>query len=451
MKLPNDLRPDGLFEDDTIDLAHEAIVRPLRTEPLPAEYPGVHGMDELEVQEVLRVCRSRSFYRYYGIAPPREVSSFEDEFAEFLGVRHVLAVTSGTAALHTALSALKVGPGQEVIVPAYMWVSVVAAVVNLGAIPVLADIDNTFCMDPEDLERKITPRTTAVIAVHMNGAPANILAIREVTRRHNVFLVEDCAQCVGGSIDGQCVGTFGDLAIFSFQMNKNMSCGEGGAVATNDERLYRRAIAGHDSGYPRDDNNTVVWSDAGSYSWGRGYRMDELRASILRVQLRKVDQTIARMVRSKYRIRSFLETRGEISLRRIIDPKGDTGCFLITTYKTERHARLANKALRDLGIAGPCMTTSNVILEDYGLHIYFNIPALVMKIGTDARGTPWTLMENRESNYTYIKGTCPKADDLFERSQILAIPSCLTSEDEDGIIEGFRVALDGLERFENSK
>jgi 8-amino-3,8-dideoxy-alpha-D-manno-octulosonate transaminase len=403
-------------------------------------------MDEQEVQELVRVARSRSLYRYYGVDPQREVASFEAEFAEFLGVQHVLAVNSGTAALHIVLATLKVGPGQEVIVPAYMWVSVVAAVVNLGAIPVLADIDDTFCLDPEDLQRKITPRTAAVIAVHMNGAMADIVAIREVTRQHKVFLIEDCAQCVGGSIGGQRVGTFGDLAIFSFQINKNMSCGEGGAVATNDERLYRRAIACHDSGYARDDKNSVVWSDTASYSWGRGYRMDELRASVLRVQLRKVDQTISHMARSKYRIREFLATRSQVSLRRVVDPRGDTGCFLITTYKTEKDARAVNKMLRDLGIVGPCAGTSNVILEDYGLHVYFNIPALVMKVGTDAKGSPWTLEENRESKNSYIKGSCPRADDLFERSQILAIPSCLTAQDEDGIIEAFRLTLDRLEQ-----
>ena len=171
---------------------------------------------------------------------------------------HVVAVTSGTAALHTALSALRVGPGCEVIVPAYMWVSVIAAVVNLGAIPVLADIDDTFGLDPEDVQRKITPRTVGMIAVHMNGAPADIVRLAEVARKNNIFLLEDCAQCVGGSIDGKRVGTFGDMAIFSFQMNKNMSCGEAGAVVTRDESSHRRAIASHDAGYARNSSRQVA-------------------------------------------------------------------------------------------------------------------------------------------------------------------------------------------------
>ncbi len=190
---------------------------PVRKKPLPLEFPGIHHMDEEEVNAALRVLRSRSPFRYYGIDLQGEVQAFEAEFASFLGISHCVAINSGTGSLHTALAALGVGPGQEVIVPAYMWVSVVAAVVNLGAIPVLADIDDTFCLDPAAVEAKITPRTTGVIAVHMSGAPADIEAIKKVARNHGLFLLEDCAQCAGGSIGGKKVGTFGDMAIFSFR------------------------------------------------------------------------------------------------------------------------------------------------------------------------------------------------------------------------------------------
>src|SRR5262245_38337410 len=205
---------------------------PVRTTPLPLEFPGVHHMNEEEEQAALRVIRSHSLFRYYGVDLQGEVEAFESEIKQFLGISHALAVTSGTGALHVALSALGVGPGQEVIVPAYLWVSVVAAVVNLGAIPVLADIDDSFTLSPIDLQRRITPRTTGIIAVHMSGAPADAPALRKIASKHGLFMLEDCAQCAGGSIDGQKVGTFGDLAIFSFQMNKNMSSGDGGCLVT---------------------------------------------------------------------------------------------------------------------------------------------------------------------------------------------------------------------------
>ncbi len=321
-------------------------VRPIRDRPLADEFPGAHSMDEEEIEAAVRVLRSRSLFRYYGIDPQNEVAAFEEEFARYLQVNHAVAVSSGTGALHTALSALKVGPGQEVIIPAFMWVSVVAAVVNHGAIPVLADIDETFCLDPADVRRKITPRTAGIIAVHMCGSPADVVSILGIAREHGLFLLEDCAQCVGGSINGKKVGSFGDIAIFSFQVNKNMSSGEAGAVATNDHRLYRRAIACHDCGYARDLSGSLLLEEEESLTWGWGTRMDELRAAVLRVQLRKLDGTIARMRRSKTRIRRFLEGQPGVFLRRLVDPGGDTSCFLITMYKDAESARTVNERLR---------------------------------------------------------------------------------------------------------
>ena len=424
------------------------VPRRIRQSPLPDEFPGAHAMGEEEAEAALRVCRSRSLYRYYGLNLQKETSAFEEEFAQFLGISHVVAVTSGTAALHTALSALRVGPGCEVIVPAYMWVTVIAAVVNLGAIPVLCDIDDTFCLDPIDVQRKINARTAGIIAVHMSGAPADIVRLGEVARKNNVFLLEDCAQCVGGSIDGRHVGTFGDMAIFSFQLNKNMSSGEAGAVVTNNQELYRRAVASHDAGYARGASGQLMMDDSASYGWGRGLRLDELRAAILRVQLRKLPSTIQRMRHSKYKILNELKLHPEVSLRRVLDPEGDTGCFLITTFPDAETAQAINSRLRMHGIASTSAETSNVILADYGMHIYYNIPALVHKVATDYRGSPWNLVENRESSYSYAKGSCPNADRLFERSQLLAIPSCLSHSDEDEIVEAFQEALDAAFRTE---
>src|SRR5215472_7520864 len=291
--------------------------KPVRTEPLPLEFPGVHHMDDEEVQAALRVIRSRSLFRYYGVDPQGEVATFESEFARFLGVSHALAVTSGSGALHVALSALGVGPGQEIIVPAYLWVAVVAAVVNLGAIPVLADIDESFTLNPADVERRITPRTTGIIVVHMSGAPADVPALVEITRKRGLFLLEDCAQCAGGSIRGKKVGSFGDMGIFSFQMNKNMSSGEGGCVVTSDRRLYQRAVAAHDNGYARDESGRAIYDNLDLCLWGRGCRLDELRGAVLRVQLRKLPQIIAHMRQSKYRIRRALEAFPQVRLRRI--------------------------------------------------------------------------------------------------------------------------------------
>jgi len=414
---------------------------PVRTVPLPLEFPGIHHMDEEEITAALRVLRSRSPFRYYGIDLQGEAEAFESEFASFLEISHALAVTSGTAALHIALAALGVGPGQEVIVPAYMWVSVVAAIVNLGAIPVLADIDETFCLDPIDVQRRINSRTTGIVAVHMSGAQANVPVLQKIAKQRGLFLLEDCAQCAGGSIGGKKVGTFGDIGIFSFQMNKNMTSGEGGCLVTNDERLYKRAFACHDTGYARDRNGRAIHDDLDLCLWGRGYRLDELRASVLRVQLRKLPRTIASMRRSKYRIRRELEAYPAVRLRRIVDSQGDTGCFLISIYKDPQTAKNISDALRAEGIATSSQGVNNVVMTDWGLHIYSNITSLINKTSVDKKGFPWNLSENKRSETNYRKGACPVADSLFERSILLAIPSCLTEQDEEEIIHAFQKVL----------
>lgn len=417
---------------------------PIRTEPLPLEFPGIHHMDEQENEAVDRLLKSRSLFRYYGLNLQKEVESFEREFAEFLGVSHALAVTSGTGALNVALSALGVGPGQEVIIPAYMWVAVAGAVVSRGAIPVLADIDNTFCLDPKSVEQRISSKTAGIIVVHMSGAPADVKAIREVARRRKLFLLEDCAQCVGGSVDGQKVGSFGDIATFSFQMNKNITSGEGGCVATNDRRLYQRAFACHDLGYARDEQGRLKLNDPDLLLWGLGYRLDEIRGALLRVQLTKLPRIIGRMHASKYRIRQALERLPKIQLRTIVDPEGDTGSFLITTYADAVTAKRVNEALRAEGIVTFSQGLSNIVMTEWGLHLYYNITSLVKRTSVDGKGFPWRLCENSGSSVQYDKGTCPVADSLFERSIILAIPSSLTEADENDIIHAFQKVYQAL-------
>lgn len=425
---------------DSEDLVERLAINggtPVRREPLPLEFPGVHFMDDDEVEAAARVVRSRSLFRYYGVDLQREVETFEAEFAKFLGASHVIAVSSGTAALNVALSALGVGPGQEVIIPAYLWVSVAAAVVTRGAIPVLADIDETFCIDPKALEQKISSKTTGIIVVHMSGAPADIEAIREVAERRGLFLLEDCAQCAGGSVHGQSVGTFGDMAIFSFQMNKNMTAGEGGVVVAKNRRLYNRAFACHDLGYARNEQGRLNTDDPDLCLWGQGCRLDELRAAVLRVQLRKLPEITASMRRSKGRIRKAVERLSQIRLRRIVDAAGDTSPFLITIYENADTASRVSLALRAEGIVTYPQGITNIVMTEWGFHLYYNIVSLVQRSGVDRAGFPWNLSENAGLRMEYAKGTCPVADSLFGRSILLAIPSALTERDEDDIIRAF--------------
>ncbi|HWQ55252.1 MAG TPA: DegT/DnrJ/EryC1/StrS family aminotransferase [Bryobacteraceae bacterium] len=437
------MTPQESMEKDKTLAIHGG--QPVRTEPLPLEFPGVYRMGAEEEDAVLRVMRSRSLFRYYGLDPQREAASLEKEFAAYLGVRHAAAVSSGTGALHVALGALGVGPGQEVIIPAYLWVSIVDAVVNRGAIPIIADIDETFCLDPADVARKITPRTSGIILIHMSGAPGNAPEIVKLARERGLWVVEDCAQCAAGAIGDKKAGSFGDMAIFSFQLNKNMTSGEGGCVATNDTRLYRRATACHDLGYPRNDEGRMVLDDSDMWLWGMGYRMDELRAAVLRVQLAKLPEATGAMRRSKQRVRAAIEKFGCVGLRRIMDPAGDTGAFLITTYKNPATAAKVRDALRAEGIRPGPGGVSNILMTEWGLHLYYNNRSLLKRASIDGKGFPWNLPANAEAPTDYGKGLCPAADDLFERTLLLAIPSCLTTTDEDEIIAAFEKVLSALE------
>jgi 8-amino-3,8-dideoxy-alpha-D-manno-octulosonate transaminase len=242
-------------------------------------------------------------------------------------------------------------------------------------------------------------------------------------------------------VNGQNVGTFGDLGIFSFQMNKNMSAGEGGCLVTDDFRLYQRAFACHDLGYARDESGRLMFDKPDLCLWGKGYRLDELRAAVLRVQLKKLPRIIKSMRRSKYRIRKALEKFPRVQLRKIVDPAGDTGCFLITTYSDAETAKKVNQALRAEGIMTSPQGISNVVMTDWGLHLYYNNISLVKHSSVDSHEFPWKLAENAGSEQEYNKGTCPTADSLFERSILIPIPSNLTKHDEDDIIRAFDKVL----------
>jgi len=256
---------------------------------------------EAEAQAAAKVIRRGELFRYGGAQAGRfgECAKFERELAGKMGTKHALVLTSGTAALICGLVGLEVGPGDEVIVPGYTFMATALAPLALGAVPVLAEIDESLTLDPKDLEAKITPRTKAVIPVHMLGLPANMDAIMRVARRHHVKVVEDACQADGGCYRGQRLGSIGDVGAFSFNFYKNITCGEGGAVITDDRAVYERAWIHHDGGAafrPQAEDITVP------FFAGWNFRMNEILAAVLRVQLRRIDGLLRRTRSVKARI-----------------------------------------------------------------------------------------------------------------------------------------------------
>jgi 8-amino-3,8-dideoxy-alpha-D-manno-octulosonate transaminase len=409
---------------------------PVRTKPLPQEWCGAHYMDKQEIKAVTRVCKSKTLFRYYGLNLQNEVSQLEKEFAAYIGVKHALAVSSGTAALQVALGALGVGPGDEVLIPGYFWVATVGAVVRSGAIPVLVDCDNTFSMDPVEAAKKITRRTKAIIVVHMGGVIGHIKKIVALAKKHKLEVIEDCAQANGASQHGVKAGAFGDMAIFSFQMNKHMTSGEGGMVVTNDLHLHRRAFAVHDLGYPRSDEGRLIFDDPSLQLWGIGCRMSELTAAVARVQLKKLDRITGAMRAAKNKIKEALA--GALTFREVLDPDGDGGSFLLTVLPTREKSLRFVEALRAEGIVADKGGLYPIHMDQWGLHIYYNVASLVNKRGISAV-TPWQLAENGVSaGISYAKGTCPHLDDRLSRTMITCIASNLTNRDVQDIIKAYR-------------
>ncbi|HIO50151.1 TPA: DegT/DnrJ/EryC1/StrS family aminotransferase, partial [Candidatus Poribacteria bacterium] len=218
------------------------------------------------------------------------ILEFEREFADYHGSKYALAHNNGTASIHAALFALGIGPGDEIVTPATTFWGTYMPILSCQAVPVFCDIDPfTGCADPEDIERRISSRTKALIIVHYKGVPANMDAVLKLTKRHGISLVEDCSHAHGATYKGVKVGTFGDIGCFSLQSTKLLPCGEGGIIITNQLEYYERAIClGH---YERIPNlQTEAYRKYKTTSFGFKYRMSSLSAAIARVQLRHLDR-----------------------------------------------------------------------------------------------------------------------------------------------------------------
>src|SRR5437762_2252726 len=220
---------------------------PARTRPEAPMFPGGMEVGQEELAALARVIESKNLFRYYGVGDgPDEVASFEREFAEQMGAKHALCVNAGSSALICALIGAGVGEGDEVIVPAYTWNATPNAVLASRALPVLAEVDESLTLDPADVERKITPRTRAILTVHMRGAPAAMDELVAIAKKHELVLIEDVCQAAGATYRGRRLGTFGDAGAFSLQFNKIITTGEGGVMVTDRDDLLDVALDVHD-------------------------------------------------------------------------------------------------------------------------------------------------------------------------------------------------------------
>jgi len=313
--------------------------------------PGFEVFGDEEKQEILAVLDTGVLFRYEFGEQRRgiyKVRTFEERFAAYCGAAYGQAVTSGTAALKVALAALGVGAGDEVITQGFTFVATWEAIFEVGAVPVFAEIDATLNMDPADLEQKITPRTRAIIPVHMLGAQARIEEIKAIADRHRIPVIEDTAQASGGALHGRRLGTFGACGTFSFDAVKTMTTGEGGMVVTDSEELWNRMSEYHDHGHDHVPNPGGRGGEGRRFI-GTNYRMMELQGAMGLAQLAKLDGMISSQKQHKSDLKELAARIPGVSFRTILDEAGDTATFLAFLLDSPERARAVNGVLREGG------------------------------------------------------------------------------------------------------
>lgn len=329
---------------------------PVRKQPLRPRHYGPLYYDTSEWQMLKEVWEARSPFRFTGFdKPPQKVATLEREWAAKMRVRYALAVNSGTSALQAALAALEVGPGDEVILPAWTWHSCWHAVVLAGALPVCAEIDESFNLDPARIEPLITPATKVLMCVHLQGNPANMDRLLALARKHRLKVLEDVSQAVGASYQGHPLGSLGDIAAASLQVNKTISAGEGGMVYSNDPALMERAVRFHDVGGYRPAHSEWLGPARFDPMPGSNFRMTEFTGGVLLAQLRKLDRIVADIRKVARRVYEGIADLPGAKTRLLPDPAGELGAgvYLDLGTKAARDRFLAALKAENIPAGGP--------------------------------------------------------------------------------------------------
>ena len=409
---------------------------PAKQNPDPPMYPGGMAIAEEEEQAVLEVLRAKRLFRYYGPGDaPSKVAELEEAFCADKGSQYAVAVTSGTSALTCALHGIGVGPGDEVIMPAYTWIASAAAVVAAGGIPIIAEVDETLLLDPADVEAKITPYTKAIMPVHMRGAPCRMEPIMEIANRRGLKVIEDVAQANGATYKGEACGTFGDVGCFSLQFNKIITSGEGGMVITNDAAVWKRSLMYHDvigalnHNLPKEE-----------LLCGINLRMPELLAAVSLVQLQRLagllDDMRARKNMLKAGMQEVAERKG-IRFRELTDPAGDAAIATIFFTDSAESADAVTQALQAENIGASRLYQPD--RHDY--HVYAHWTPIMEQRTWTPEGGPWRWARRK---IEYHPEMCPRSLDLLGRAVHLHVSPLLTNEDVEETVEGINRVLEAL-------
>ena len=392
----------------------------------------MYTVGDEEAAAIAAAIRNKALFRY-GVG--NQCDRFEQRYAAYLGVKHFALAASGSNALAAAMTAVGLGPGDEVLIPAHTYMASATSVLAAGAIPVIVDIDETVTIDPKAIEDAIGPRTKAVVPVHMWGAACAMDAIMAIAARRNLIVIEDACQGVGGGYEGRKFGAIGHIGCFSFNYYKNMSCGEGGGVAVNDDRLAKRVHCAIDPCH-------FYWNGRDESEMpfaGNGARASELMGAMLNVQLDRIDGMIQAMRAEKRKILKGTAQLGNIGLRPTPMNSPDHDCSTQVMY-TMPSAEAASRFVKIF---------PSVIAGKTGRHTYTEWDQVLMGAGAAHPAmNPYNMPANAECRRTSSKDQCARSLEILNRTVMVATHPEHTEQETADIIHNInaaaRVALGGM-------
>ncbi|MBR4186258.1 MAG: aminotransferase class I/II-fold pyridoxal phosphate-dependent enzyme, partial [Clostridia bacterium] len=331
----------------------------------------MYRIGQEEIDAVARTIMSRDFFKINNSG--REVMHFEEEWKKMVGAKYALTMTSGFAALSSALIGMGIGPGDEVIVPAYTYIASALAVTAVGAIPVIAEADETLTLDPADVEKKISKYTKAVMPVYIQGFPADLDSLKRIAAKYGLKILEDSCQADGGMYHGKHLGTIGDAGAYSFNYFKVITSGEGGALVTNDRTIYERALIYHDASAVAFFGDQLDGISQPLFG-GTEFRVSDLTGAILREQLKRLPGLLGDLRRNRTALAELVCGDGKAVQAPSHDIEGDCGTTLALRFGTAEECRAYQKKCSDGGVG----TTVPI---DTGKHVYTNWTQIMEKRG----------------------------------------------------------------------
>ncbi|MBQ3867088.1 MAG: aminotransferase class I/II-fold pyridoxal phosphate-dependent enzyme [Clostridia bacterium] len=383
----------------------------------------MYRIGQEEIDAAGRAILSRDFFKINSSG--REVQHFEEEWKALTGAKYALTMTSGFAALTSALIGMGIGPGDEVIVPGYTYIASALAVTAVGAMPVIAEVDDTLTLDMADVKRKLSPHTKAVMPVYIQGFPADLDTLKALSAEHGFRIIEDACQADGGMYKGRYLGTIGDAGAFSFNYFKVITSGEGGALVTGDRTIYERALIYHDASAVAFFGDQLSGIEQPLFG-GMEYRVSDIIGAILRAQLKRLPGILADLRHNRSAL-AELACGGELVQAPSHDIDGDCGTTLALRFGSEADCRRFQTRCAEKGIG-------LTVPIDTGKHVYTNWTQIMEKRGAlHPAMDPFRMEANRGLQTDYAPDMCPRTLDLLSRTAYLMVNPDWTEADLEAV------------------